>query len=78
MSKFDEAKKKFNDMDDDDKIAALGALVLGLFVLTLLGILVAVLIQELLVPALVAVAVYSAGVKWMGWPVPKFVKKLFK
>jgi hypothetical protein len=78
MSKFSKAKAKFDALSDEDKAAALVGGIFVTFMAVLLLILIVALIKELLVPALVAGAVYGAGVKFFNWPIPKFAKKLFK
>lgn len=78
MSAFDDAKKKFSEMDDEEKVFAVIGTVIGVFIgIGILFLLVA-LIKELFIPAFIAVVVYAVGVKVFGWPIPKFVKKLFK
>lgn len=78
MPRLEEAKAKFKEMDDEDKVIT----VVGVFAALLLSIvtliLLVVLVKELTVPLLIGVAGYAAGVKFFGWPIPKFVKKLFK
>lgn len=86
MSFIDDAKarlaKAWSETDDEDKVVtavsglmiAVGVLLLLLFVLYLLF----EIAKALFVPALIALAVYSAGVKLFDWPIPKFVKKFFK
>lgn len=86
MSFIDDAKtrlaKAWSETSDEDRVVtvisglmiSVGALLLFLGILYLLF----QIAKALFVPALIAVALYSAGVKWMGWPIPKFVKKFFK
>jgi type IV secretory pathway TrbD component len=78
MSKFKDLKAQFDALDQDDKPIVVIGTVFGLFILIGLLFMVVALVKELFVPALIVVALYSAGVKFFGWPIPPFVKKLFK
>jgi predicted membrane channel-forming protein YqfA (hemolysin III family) len=78
MSKFKDLKAQFDALDEDDKPIVVIGTVVGLFILIGLLSLVVALVKELFVPVLIVVALYSAGVKFFGWPIPSFVKKLFK
>lgn len=78
MSKFKDLKAQFDALDQDDKPIVVIGTVVGLFILIGLLFLVVALVKELFVPALIVVALYGAGVKFFGWPIPSFVKKLFK
>lgn len=78
MSAFEDAKKKFSEMDDDEKVVAVMATVVGALIGLGIMFLIVALIKELFIPALIGAAFYAVGVKVFGWPIPKFVKKLFK
>lgn len=78
MSKFKDLKAQFDALHDDDKPIVVICTVVVVFGLIGLLFLVVALVKELFVPALIVVALYSAGVKFFGWPIPSFVKKLFK
>ncbi len=78
MSKFDEAKKKFSEASDEDKAGMILASFAVLFLALLLIALVWVIVESMLPYLLGAIVLYALGTKFFGWPIPKFVKKLFK
>lgn len=71
-------KKQFEDMEPEDKVMTILGLVFAAFMALGLILFIVAFIKEMLIPALIAVAVYAVGMKMFGWPIPKFVKKLFK
>jgi hypothetical protein len=75
---IDDMRKKFNEGDDDDKLAYIGGAVLLLFVSLLALLLMVVIVKEILPYALVGVVLYAIGVWKLGFPIPKFVKKFIK
>lgn len=77
MSKFDEFRKEFAKLDEEEKALVVFFLVMGLIMAVSLLVLIVVLVKELFVPALVVGAFYALGaIKW-GWPVPKKIKQFF-
>lgn len=77
MSKFEKAKAEWAKLDEEEKAVAAVTALFGLIVVMALLTLVVVLIKELFVPALIAVALYLAGARYFGWPVPKKIKQFF-
>lgn len=82
MKFIEDWKRTYEAQDDEDKLVMLFATLLGgaVGVMVVIG-LVAVLIalaKAALPLVLVVVVAYLLGIKFLGWPVPAFIKKLYK
>jgi predicted membrane channel-forming protein YqfA (hemolysin III family) len=78
MKHLDNVKTRFEALDDEEKVFAILGTALGLVVLIGLLFLILALLKAMFVPAVIGLVLYFLGTRFFGWPIPSFVKKLFK
>jgi hypothetical protein len=71
-------RKVWDESDEEEKFILVIGGAFGLVFLLVILVLIFELLKVLFVPALIGLALYSAGVKYFDWPVPSFVKKFYR